>query len=116
MATADSYEAERSLRMLYKAVSDSDGNPIAKTIERFRDLLSVNEKNILVDEYMTFENDCSPGMSALTEDEADAFLADLKKNPATAMNVSSIRIARQLIISSVNRLVTSQQANGSTSI
>jgi hypothetical protein len=114
MVTIDAYEAEKSLRMVYKALSDSEGKPLSSTIERFRGLLTVDEKSILVDEYLALERDCSPGHD-LGEEEIDAILDDVKKNPTAIGNVSSIGTARQLITSLVNRLATLQQASGSTS-
>ena len=78
MVTIDAYEAEKSLRMVYKALSDGEGEPLARTIERFRGLLTVDEKNTLVDEYLAFEKDCSAGYG-LSEGEIDAILDDVKK-------------------------------------
>lgn len=114
MVTIDAYEAEKSLRMVYKALSDGEGEPLARTIERFRGLLTVDEKNTLVDEYLAFEKDCSAGYG-LSEGEIDAILDDVKKNPTAIGSVSSIGIARQLITFLVNRLAILQWASGSTS-
>lgn len=115
MVTVDAYEAEKSLRMLYKAITDADSKPIARSIERFRELITVDEKNSLVDEYMALEKDCSPNIAELSDSETDEILEDLKKNPATVGNVSSIVTARRLIICLADRLATLQTGNGSIS-
>lgn len=115
MSTVEAYEAEKTIQLLYRAVSDEEGNPLAGTVRRFAELLTINEKSALVDEYMTHEKDSSPNPETLSEEEIDEILESLKKNQAIPGSVSSMSIARQLIISLANRLTTLQQASGSTS-
>lgn len=115
MSTVEAYEAEKTIQLLYRAVSDEEGNPLAVTVRRFAELLTINEKNTLVDEYMAHERDSSPNPETLSEEEIDEILKDLKKNQTIPGSVSSMSTARQLIISLANRLRILQQASGSTS-
>jgi tRNA(Met) C34 N-acetyltransferase TmcA len=115
MSTVEAYEAEKTIQLLYKAVSDEEGNSLAATVRRFAELLTINEKNALVDEYMAHEMDSSPNPETLSEEEVDEILEDLKKNQTIPGSVSSMSTARQLITSLANRLRTLQQASGSTS-
>lgn len=115
MATVEAYEAEKTIQMLYRALSDEEGKALAHTPMRFAELLTIDEKSALVDEYMAHEKDCSPNPETLSEEEIDEIFESLKKNQTIPGNVSNIAIARQVIISLANRLRTLQQASGSTS-
>lgn len=115
IATVDAYEAEKTIQLLFRALSDEEGNPLARTPARFAELLTIDEKNALVEEYMAHERDCSPNPETLSDGEIDEILEELKKNQTIPGSVSSMTIARQLIISLASRLQTLQQASGSTS-
>jgi hypothetical protein len=115
MSTVDAYEAEKTLQMLYRAVHDADDKPLAHSVDEFRGLIDVEEKNALVDEYLAFEKECSPNPNLMSVQEIDALIEDLKKKPETVGSVSSMHIAQQLITSLVSRLQSLQAGNGSTS-
>ena len=118
MTTVDVYEQEKTTQLLYRALGDPDDakKPIAKNIDEFRSNLTLEEKNVLVDEYEALEKECSPNPEYMSDEEFDTLLEGIKKNAeATASNVSSIATARRLIVSLAGLLQSSQQANGSTS-
>ncbi len=115
MMTADTYEAENSLQLLYRALSDMDGNPLARTVDDFRTLINLEEKNILIVAYLEYEAECSPSPQTMTAKELEALLEEIKKKPQTIGSLSSMPIARQLISYLANRPATSLTDSGSIS-
>jgi len=118
MVTVDAYETEKTLQSLYRALRDPEDaeKTIAPSMTRFRLLISADERNLLVEEYTSLEQECSPIQPGMTEGEIDDLLETLKKRPEQiAGSVSNIVTARQLISSLVNRLASLQKDNGSTS-
>lgn len=115
MSTVDAYESEKTIQMLYRALSDQEGKPLAGTVDEFRNLLTVDEKDRLVDEYLAFENECSPNIETMSESELENLYQEIKKKPETIGNFSSIGTARQLISYLVNRLASSPPGSGSIS-
>jgi hypothetical protein len=78
-------------------------------------LLERAEKDILIDEYNALDLESNGGTAAMSEEDLDLFIEELKKRPEILGSVSNIGIARQLISSLASRLATSQQASGFTS-
>lgn len=115
MSTVDAYEAEKTLQMLYRALSDQDGKPLARTITEFRQLITIDEKNILVDEYLAFEKECSPNPETLSQSEMEQLVEEIKKKPEILGNFSSIAMLRQLTSYLVNRPQNSLPGSGSIS-
>ncbi len=115
MSTVETFEAEKTLQMIYRAATDADGKPLARTVDEFRKLITLDEKNVLVDEYLSMEKECSPSDETMSNEELARLVDDLKKNPATPGSVSSISIARQLITYLVNLLQSLPKDNGSIS-
>jgi hypothetical protein len=115
MSTADAYETERTIQILYRALSDQEEKPLARTVDEFRNLLTVDEKDRLVDEYLVFENECSPNPEKRSESELENLYQEIKKKPETIGSFSSIGTARQLISYLVNRLASSPADSGSIS-
>ena len=115
LSSVDAYEAEKTLQMLYRAVTDAEGKPLTRTVDEFRRLITIEEKNILVDEYLAFEKECSPNTDVMNDDELELLFEEVKKKPESLGNFSSIAIARQLISYLANRPQPSLPGNGSTS-
>lgn len=118
MTSSDVHADEKTTQLLFRSLRDpqDESKQVAKDINEFRACISRMEKNALVDEYKAFEKDCSPNPMEMTQEDFDAFVEDLKKNPEeTAGSVSSIATARKLIISLVSQLTKLQKDNGSTS-
>lgn len=116
LATSDIFEAENTLQLLYRAISDPDGNPIIKTVDEFRSNITRDEKDLLTEAYLDFEQESSPSPARMSAEKFESLLSDLKKNPEIIIgSVSSLGIARRLITSLVNQLSRLQTANGSTS-
>jgi hypothetical protein len=115
MSTVDAYEAEKTLQMLYRALSDQEGNPLARTVDEFRNRITVDEKDRLVEEYLAFEKECSPDPETMSEAELEALIEEIKKKPEMIGSFSNIGTARQLISCLVNRLPSLPPDSGSTS-
>lgn len=115
LSTVDAYEAEKTLQMLYRALSDQEGNPLARTVDEFRNRITVDEKDRLVEEYLAFEKECSPDPETMNEAELEALIEEIKKKPEMIGSFSNIGTARQLISCLVNRLPSLLPDSGSTS-
>ncbi|MDP2167987.1 MAG: hypothetical protein Q8J64_06625 [Thermodesulfovibrionales bacterium] len=115
-ATVEAYEGDRTIRLIFSAFRDAEGNPLAKTVDELKALLTMAEKDILVEEYLSFERECSSNLSDMSAEEIDTLLDVLKKNPLeTILNGLNIVTARKLILSLASRLANLQTDNGSTS-
>lgn len=115
-STVDLFADEQKTQMLFRALCDPDDRqkPIADSVAKLREQLTIEEKNYLIDQYMAFEQECSPNMAKMTDAEVDSFLDDLKKNPAPIMNCSNIVLLRRLLLCSVNRQPSLPMGNGYT--
>ncbi|KAF0145119.1 MAG: Uncharacterized protein FD156_1230 [Nitrospirae bacterium] len=115
MSTVDAYEAEKTTQILFRACSDTDGKPLSKTVDEFRSQILKAEKDILVDEYNSLEQECSPNPEKISTEDMEKIIDEVKKRPEMIGSVSNIVIARKLIVSLASRLQNSQQGSGSTS-
>lgn len=117
MSIVDAYEDEKTTQILYRALRDpiDQTKPITASIDEFKSLITKAEKDKLVDEYITLEQECSPNIDSMSEADMHAFLDELKKSPETLGNVSNIITARRLISFLVSQLQNSQKDNGSMS-
>lgn len=88
---------EIAIRQLYIAVSDADGNKLADSIDAFRKAITRKEREYLVDEYLSLENECSPSLSAMTEDEFNRIAEEAKKDPFFLLSRSNTGLLRRLI-------------------
>ena len=69
--TLDIYESEKTTQILYRALRDpEDSGPIASNIKEFRSLLTTDEKDILVEEYLSFKIECSLNIDTTSKKES----------------------------------------------
>lgn len=118
LMTADVYESEKTTQLLFRALEDpeKEGGAIASNIDEFREMITLDEKDIIVDEYTALEQECSPALDSMSEEAVDELLESLKKKPEEiAGGVFNIVIAHRLILSLVNQLQSLQKDSGSTS-
>ncbi len=87
---------EIALQQLYLAVSDADGNRLAKTYAAFKALLSRSEREYLVGEYLELERACSPSLTTMTDEEFQALEMEVKKTPDLLLNASGIDLLKKL--------------------
>jgi hypothetical protein len=118
MVTAEEYDSEKATQILYRALRDPEHltEPICPTVTAFRQTLTREEKAIILQEYVAFESECSPAPQNLSDEEFDKVFEDLKKNATTTLgSVTSLSLAKKLITTLVDQLVTLQTASGSSS-
>lgn len=116
-STLDAYEDERTTQVLFRALRDPDdpSKSFAGSVDELRKLVSKEEKEILVDEYNSFERESSPRFSQLSEEEFEKLWSDVKKSPQMFSSSLSSGTLRGLINYLACRHVSSQTDNGSTS-
>lgn len=88
---------EIAVRQLYMAVSDKDGNKLASDIDSFRKLITRKEREYLIDEYLHLENECSPSLSVMTDEEFNRIVEEAKKDPFFILSRSNTDLLRRLI-------------------
>ena len=116
MHNIDTFELEKTVQKLYLACRTAEGEKLATTSQRFKQLISRTERDILVEEYNELLAKCSPSPSVLSEEEFNNILEEVKKKPyETTGNISSLSTLRKLAISLAVELAISQKGNGSIS-
>lgn len=97
--TIEAYEDENSTQILFRALRDPEepSRPFASTVDQLRNLISRDEKDILIEQYNDFEKEVSPKERDLSEDEMDALFEELKKTPETGNDLSSAMLKRLIV-------------------
>jgi phage FluMu protein gp41 len=106
------YEAEKDIQHLYRACTDTDGNPLARDIAEFRRLLTVTDKERLTEWYNELDAECNPSADTMPDEDFDALVESVKKNPTAVLKVSSISTLRRLALFLVSPPVNLQTGNG----
>jgi len=104
LTNADLHEAEVANQLLCRAlVEPSTNKPVFPDVATFAEIVTREEKSILLENYLEYERDVSP--RRMTEAEFDELLAEVKKKPSTArLNNSSFDTLRRLIVSLAGQL------------
>lgn len=112
------YLNEKTTQLLYRAcVETGTTTPIAGTITEFRKLITGRERDLLIDEYNEFDQEFNPSPNALSAEEFDKLMFDLKKKPETTIGtILNLQTARRVITSLVSHPAISPKDNGSTSM
>jgi len=121
--TMGAYTSEFNLQILYRALVDPEKKKPDGTFERYfrtadelRGVIKAEAKSILVDEYNAWEAECSPSPRRMTEEELEALVEEVKRDPrVTPGLVTSLSTAHGLIAFMASQLVTSRKASGSIS-
>jgi hypothetical protein len=101
MSTADEFDSEKATQVLYRALVDPVDfkTPVCNKIDIFRQSLTRDERSCLIDEYLTFEKDCSPRPENMKDEEFEAWIDSVKKTPEELLgNVISSRTLKACII------------------
>jgi len=116
VATSDAYADEVSTQVLALALRDPDDpdKSFASSADELRRNLSLDEKTALIELYNEFEEDCSPRLGEVTDEEFKSLLSEVKKSPES-LNFLNSSTLRRLALSLVSELATSQKGSGSTS-
>lgn len=114
----NAYENEKAVQMLYRALRDPDSNePVASSITEFRKLLTNEDRNLLIEEYNSLVEECSPSPKNMTAEEYDRLVEMLKKNPAEIIgNCSSLLTLKRLSLFLAEQLQNLQKDSGPTSL
>ena len=115
MVTADEYTSEKSTQILFRCIRNPENleTPICNTIEEFRRSITRAERDVLIEEYLGFEAECSPSPDNLSNDEFDKVLSDLKKKPAETLgNITSISTLKKLLLIMASPPVNLPRDNG----
>ena len=115
-ATVEPYEREKTIQLLWRALRDPENpdRPFADTVEELRELMTTEEKDILVDEYMAHQSECSPSLDSITDEEFEGLLEEVKKSPELVSSSSDICLLRRLASTLAVRLATLQTESSST--
>jgi hypothetical protein len=100
MANAELFESEKSNQLLLRAlVKPGSGDPVAESPLALRKVLSREDKSWLIEQYLAFEKEYSPGERTMGDVEFADLLDDVKKNPETArLSDLSFDMLRKLIV------------------
>jgi hypothetical protein len=115
MVNADDWDQEKATQILFLALRDPADmeQPIAKNITEFRKALTKDEKEVLIDEYLTFEKDVSPRSETLSDDEFDRVVSDVKKNADSIYSSNfSTNMLKKLVHTLANQPLPLPQDNG----
>jgi hypothetical protein len=116
--TIEAYEKEKTTRMLHRALRDPDSpdETFAADAEELKKLLTEDEREALVAEYLALQEAASPLLGGLTEERFALLLDEVKKNGGEAVgSISSIGTLRRLVTSLACPPTDSPMASGSTS-
>lgn len=96
--TAENFEEEKVVQLLFRALSDMEGRPVASEVDQFRAAITKDELDELAVSYALLEQEVSPKSDRMSQDEFDRFVETLKKKPdETISSVRSIAFARRLL-------------------
>lgn len=103
LTNADLYEAEVANQLLCRAIVDSSNKkPVFPDAATFAEIITREEKSILLEKYLEHERDISP--RRMTESEFDELLAEVKKKSnTTRLNSLNSSTLRRLIFSLVDQ-------------
>lgn len=94
----DDFNQEKLVQLLHRCVSDSEGKTFC-SISEFKALVNGELLTWLDEQHALLEEDYSPNVDNMSEDEFDKLVEDLKKKPEeTLSGVCSIYVLRRLIM------------------
>src|SRR5690606_35126651 len=91
----ESFEDEKDLQLLYRALRDDEDKPLHKNVELFRDATTRQEIQVLAAEYAEFEQETSPRFDTMDQASFDKLYDELKKKPEAIGSVASISLLRR---------------------
>ncbi|WP_295756011.1 hypothetical protein [Undibacterium sp.] len=99
MATSELFESEKSSQLLLRALVDVDANkPVASNAKQLREAISRDQKNLLIEAYLSHEKAYSPSERNMSDEDFAELIEEVKKNPTTPLlNDSSTVTLKRLI-------------------
>lgn len=84
MATADLFEAEKSIQLIALMVVDpATKKPVFVNADEARKVFTREDKEVISEAYIDHERSFSPSGRTMTDADFEALLEEVKKNPAT---------------------------------
>lgn len=116
-STLDAYEDERTTQILFRALRDPQDakKPCFVSADELRRFLTKEEKDFLVAEYTAFEQECSPQLARMTDEQFNELWAALKKSPESRLNALNSGLQRKLLLYLASRPSTLPTGSGSIS-
>lgn len=106
------YSAEVTRRVLFKALSDEGGKPLFKNVDVFREMLSVEQRDLLGDQYEIYEEEISPVRACKTEKDMENLIEEIKKKPEmTLLNIFDISLLKNIITTLVPQVKKPRKTN-----
>ena len=103
-ATAESYVFEKTLRLLFYALRTAQGHPLAETLKVFKQNMTHELVETLIEIYQEHERAVSPNPDHMSEEDFEGLVDEVKKNPEEVLSLfSSSIILKRLIIILVNQ-------------
>jgi hypothetical protein len=101
VATADTFEAEKSLVLVSRMLVDPvTRKPVFATADQARAMFMRADKQLIMEKYLEHERKFSPSAANMNEAEFAALLEEVKKNPGTPqLNDLSGDLLKRLISS-----------------
>lgn len=120
--TIGAYQSELNTQILFRCLAnpekkkpDGTRERFFKDLREFKSLLAREVKDSLIEEYNSFESECSPSPLKMTEDEFDRLFDELKKSPQTVGKGLNLKTAKGLIIYLASRPAILPKVSGSIS-
>jgi hypothetical protein len=122
-STVDAYQSEQNTQVLARAIVDVSGPPspgprpsLFASADELRGLIGHPDiKAALIDEYNSWQTECSPLLGDMTQDKYDALFESVKKNGPSTLNGLSSKTLSGLITYLADRQTKLQQVSGSIS-
>ena len=100
ISTSEAFESEKASQLLARALIDPESNaPVAPTAKALREVMSRDQKGVLIEAYLAHEKAYSPSERTLSEEEFSALLEEVKKTP-------EMTLSADLSTASLKRLIT----------
>lgn len=115
--TLDAYQDERTTQILFRALRDPQDakKAFAASADELRASLTKDEKDILVTELDAFQDECSPNIVKISDEEFDTLWESLKKSPETVSSFLSSAMLKRLLLYLASRPATLPTDSGSIS-
>jgi len=114
MVSANEYDSEYITQILFRAIRNPEkpDEQVCENITEFRKALTLKERQVLSEEYIAFEEECSPAIENQTQDQWDALVSSLKKNPTETLGkLTSIATLKKLLLITVSQPVSLPKVN-----
>ncbi|TCS38478.1 hypothetical protein EDC30_102217 [Paucimonas lemoignei] len=117
LSNSEVFEAEKTIQLIARAAVDpANKQPVFPTADEARSTLARHDKDRIIEKYLEHEKKFSPSYRTLSDEEFDALIEEVKKNPETTrLNDLSGDLLRRLTATLASQLSSLQKDSGSSS-